>query len=568
MKILYFFLFPVLLIAQQLPFPQDTVAYNNLFNNRQYAAFDQDGKIHVTYSASEGTASTTCEIYYAKENADGSFTTIPITNNSFNDNYPTLSFDQNQKMHVGYIGRDAVNFQIKYINNVSGSFLNPIDITTGGPNKATPFSKIGPDSIMHFVYFTFETGSNNAYYRSFRLRDSVLSPELFLVAAEVSGDFQAALEIDAAGKVHILVKAGSLWGGPLKYYSNVSGTMTEIPTGIAVNVGYPRIKFDNQQNPVIVYRNETDDRLYVTKKSGATFTTPYAITPGGQMPSGIQDFAIDDSNYVYVVYQSSQSASGKGFYLVYGKDNTFSDTINISAPTLGYVTRNSSHIIAKGKGDVAIFYSPGGVRNTYTICDIFMKKGNVFGPVPVELSSFTASSSGNNVTLYWSTATEKNNYGFEIERKAGNEDWNRIAFIDGKGTTVNENYYTFSDVVTARAKYFYRLKQVDFDGRFEYSNTIEVETGVPGSFGLAQNYPNPFNPATVISYALPYTAHVELNLYDVLGNKVAMLLKENKPAGTYDFHLDTRKYNLPSGVYIYRMQAGEFTNSKKLVLTK
>lgn len=562
MKILYFLLLPVVLLAQQIPFPQDTIAYNDRFNNRQYAAFDLSGKIQIAYSGQIGTNSTTCEIYYAKENNDGSFTTINITNNSYNENYPTLSIDQNNKTHIGFVARDDVNYQVKYVNNVSGTFTNPIYITTGGLNKAVPFSKIGPDSVMHFVYFTNEVGQDYVYYRSFRLKDSLLSPEITLAPGEMVGDFDATLDVDASGFVHIVLKSSGL-----KYFTNISGTFTEVPTSVTGNISYPRIKFDKQQNPVIVYRS-SDSKLYITKKSGSSFTTPLALTPAGQLPSGQVHIAIDDSNYVYLTYQSSQAASGKGFYLIYGKDDTFSDTLNLGAPTEGYVTRNSSQTIAKGKGDIAIFYSPGGMRNGQAACDIFMKRGNIFNPTPVELKSFTALVQGNNVILNWSTSTEKNNYGFDVERKAVNGNWNKAAFINGNGTSVSENYYSFSDAVPGKGKYSYRLKQLDFDGSFEYSNTIEVETGVPGSFSLAQNYPNPFNPSTVIDYSLPYASNMELSLYDILGNKIAVLVNENKPAGNYTYQFDAGKLNLSSGVYIYEMKAGEFIQSRKLTFIK
>jgi len=107
------------LSAQQITFPQDTIARNDLFNNREFPAYDSDGKVHVTYTGQLDTDGATREIYYARENNDGSFSTINITNNSVDDNYSTLSIDSNDKVHVGYTGRDGANlFQIKYLNNI------------------------------------------------------------------------------------------------------------------------------------------------------------------------------------------------------------------------------------------------------------------------------------------------------------------------------------------------------------------------------------------------------------------------------------------------------------------
>ncbi|RPI65343.1 MAG: hypothetical protein EHM47_18845 [Ignavibacteriales bacterium] len=132
------------------------------------------------------------------------------------------------------------------------------------------------------------------------------------------------------------------------------------------------------------------------------------------------------------------------------------------------------------------------------------------GTIPVELTSFTAIAQNKGVLLKWTTATELNNSGFEVERKQENSSWSKITFLQGNGTTSSQKEYSYFDGNLASGKYLYRLKQIDFDGSFEYSNIIEADVNVLSKFELSQNYPNPFNPYTVITYSLPKAGYVSL----------------------------------------------------------
>ncbi len=198
--------------------------------------------------------------------------------------------------------------------------------------------------------------------------------------------------------------------------------------------------------------------------------------------------------------------------------------------------------------------------------------------VPVELVSFSASAANSTVTLDWITATELNNSGFEIERavisnEVRNLNWEKIGFVSGHGTTSETHSYSFKDENISNGKYSYRLKQIDFDGTFSYSNEVEVDLSLPQSFSLEQNYPNPFNPVTKIKYTIPNVtlsgvegSRVIFKVYDILGNEVATLVNENKPAGNYEVTFDAK--NLSSGTYFYKLQAESFTETKKMVLIK
>jgi hypothetical protein len=185
--------------------------------------------------------------------------------------------------------------------------------------------------------------------------------------------------------------------------------------------------------------------------------------------------------------------------------------------------------------------------------------------VPVELKSFTASVNDNDVTLNWETASEMNNSGFQIERKSTG-DYEVIGFLPGFGTTTEPRSYSFTDAGLQSEHYIYRLKQIDLDGSFEYSDEIQVEVTIPDAFALEQNYPNPFNPSTKINFSLAVDSKVSLKVFDVLGQEVATLINSNLLAGSHN--VDFSAANINSGVYFYRIQAGSFVETKKMVLMK
>ena len=186
--------------------------------------------------------------------------------------------------------------------------------------------------------------------------------------------------------------------------------------------------------------------------------------------------------------------------------------------------------------------------------------------VPVELTSFTANVVNNNVNLNWATATETNNQGFEIQRKSDNTEYEQVGYVAGFGTTTEPKSYSFSDANVSAGNYTYRLKQMDFDGSFEYSDEVNVEVLTPGSFELSQNYPNPFNPSTTIKYSLPENSFVNLAVYNLLGENVRTLVNEVQNAGNYNLNFDAS--GLTSGTYVYRLSTASGTLTQKMVLLK
>ena len=185
--------------------------------------------------------------------------------------------------------------------------------------------------------------------------------------------------------------------------------------------------------------------------------------------------------------------------------------------------------------------------------------------LPVELVSFAAKVEKSDVVLTWQTAVETNNYGFDIERKSTST-WNNVGFMEGHGTTNARQSYSFVDR-SASGIVSYRLKQIDRNGSFKYSEEAEVTVAATEkTFALFQNYPNPFNPNTMIQYHVPVHSRVSLKVYNILGAEVATLVDEIKEAGTYSARLDGTK--LSSGLYFYTIKADNFTATKKLLLTK
>lgn len=186
--------------------------------------------------------------------------------------------------------------------------------------------------------------------------------------------------------------------------------------------------------------------------------------------------------------------------------------------------------------------------------------------LPVELTSFSAAIGNNIVTLNWQTATELNNNGFEVQRKIEASEFATIGFVQGNGTTTNPNNYTFTDENISNGNYFYRLKQIDFNGRYEYSNVIEVEVRSLDSYAIEQNYPNPFNPTTTIGYVLKEKSIAKLILLNAIGEEIYVLVNEELDKGFHKFDLNAS--SLPSGVYFYQLIAGNFVQTRKMILLK
>lgn len=211
-----------------------------------------------------------------------------------------------------------------------------------------------------------------------------------------------------------------------------------------------------------------------------------------------------------------------------------------------------------------------------TLDGIFFINSRLGVPLPVELVSFTAAVRNSTVEIRWSTATEMNNHGFEVQRKFGTqrtsstptpEEWRTLGFVDGAGTSNAPRDYHFTDRPNESGTYHYRLKQIDRDGKIHYSNSIEVTAVIaPLKFLLHQNFPNPFNPSTTIIYSIPSSGHVSLRVYDLLGREVMQAVNETKVPGEYSVTISAGA--LSSGTYIYQLRTGRSTTAKTMLLLR
>lgn len=240
--------------------------------------------------------------------------------------------------------------------------------------------------------------------------------------------------------------------------------------------------------------------------------------------------------------------------------------------TINLMITNSSQSanLSWNTGNSALTHSGG-----FFVEQIFV--GSDESPLPIQLASFSATAiSGNRVALEWTTLSEINNYGFEVQKAAGQpQGFTTISnsFIAGHGTTNQPHTYTYIDESATQGIWYYRLKQIDLDGTIRFSDAIQVEilTGVddrpvPTVYALDQNYPNPFNPATVIDFALPAQSHVRLEIYNIIGQKIATLVDEVRAMGYYSEKFDASGF--ASGLYFYRFSTGDVSFLKKMTLLK
>jgi len=247
---------------------------------------------------------------------------------------------------------------------------------------------------------------------------------------------------------------------------------------------------------------------------------------------------------------------------------------------LSSVSKGQSEMVYDSGTDINVTTGADICADAVTINGTFSGDGTQCNSaLPVELSSFSAIVKGDKVELNWQTATEVNNYGFEIQRSVVSSqqsafsglqsEWETIGFVNGHGNSNSPKQYSFTDNLlnlNLNLSLNYRLKQIDADGSFEYSKEIEAAIDKPTVFSLAQNYPNPFNPATKISYQIPADNLVTLKIFDVLGKEAATLINADQTAGSYEVTFNAA--NLPSGVYFYKIEAGSFVSVKKLLLMK
>ena len=298
--------------------------------------------------------------------------------------------------------------------------------------------------------------------------------------------------------------------------------------------------------------------------SGDTLTFDHAYAP---------DYGGNDDQ-LEIFYSTNAGTTWDSLVLLHGGTN--GELVTAPPTTLYFVPESNQwgtmkFAVPEGTNRF-LFKAIDGHGNNLYLDNIRILTAN---EVPVELVSFTGTAQNGDVTLNWTTATETNNSGFEIQRKPGSDskqsEWEKIGFVKGRGTTTEKSTYSYKDQNLKTGSYSYRLKQTDLDGGYHYSKTIETEVTRPAEFSLKQNYPNPFNPSTKIKFSLSTDSKVTLSVFNILGQKVKTLINGNLSSGEHNVTFDASALN--SGVYFYRIEAegndGEnFSAVKKMILTK
>lgn len=278
---------------------------------------------------------------------------------------------------------------------------------------------------------------------------------------------------------------------------------------------------------------------------------------------------IDASGNVYVTGSSSGSGTSNDYATIkYNSSGVQQWVARYNGPGNSNDAANS--IAVDGSGNV---YVTGYSTGSGTGLDYAAIKYHD-GALPVEIVYFNSYVRSNNVVLSWGTSWELNNSGFEAERRVHNGNWQKIGFVQGYGTANEPKDYFFEDKKPGKGKYQYRLKQVDYNGGYEYhSLNKEIVIGNPAAFSVSRNYPNPSNPKSKIDFHIPVDGKVTIKVYDVTGREAAVLTDEFKPAYFYSVEFDGS--NLSSGVYFYSIivrqagsSAGEFKAVKKMILVK
>jgi len=313
------------------------------------------------------------------------------------------------------------------------------------------------------------------------------------------------------------------------------------------------LDLQNLTYSVTVQINVTDNNGYPVKlkegKAKFTYNKNYIGFNNGEVLTFTQGYNTSvylDGNYIVVQFEKCDSN-----WVSIGE--TYVDLAVLNFNVLD-TTAYSDICIKKNKSNFKNNYD-NNLDIGYWLCDEYS--------LPVELTQFSIRTNNNIVTLKWETATEINNYGFEIERNY--DGWETIGFVAGNGNSNSPKYYTFTDTPTLSGLYQYRLKQIDTDGKFEYSNIIETHFEID-TYTLYQNYPNPFNPSTIIKYELKNSGNVKLIVYDFIGREVSVLVNEYRDSGIYYVKLDAS--NFASGLYIYKLIINDVVYSKKMTVLK
>ena len=456
-----------------------------------------------------------------------------------------------------YCGTRGVTTLYLTESEIIGNKINILPTTAGAT-----------DTYNHGIYITGASGNTTIEGNTINCVEKTINASAYLIGIAFAGNSFDATDIINVSNNMINIGAPdetrSTYGiglrsagnmGNLKVYFNTIVINNNTSTLVSYGIG----NHTNGTGPVNI---DLKNNIIINNHSGNTGSSAIGLIPATSVL--VSDYNVLNSNQNFVNYQGTLYANLAAW-------QTTAQDLNSVSKSVNFVSATDLHLTGASNGDIDLAGTPiSGITtdidgDTRSTTAPYKGADEASLPVPVELVSFTASLVQGDVVLSWKTATEINNRGFEIERGANGE-FATIGFISGAGTTTQEQSYTFRDKQVATGLHNYRLKQIDLDGSYSYSNIVEVDVTTPFTFNLSQNYPNPFNPTTKISYSVPFDSKVTISVYSVTGEMVMELVNDNVSAGSYSVDFDGS--NLASGMYIYKMTAGSFTQTNKMMLMK
>ena len=391
--------------------------------------------------------------------------------------------------------------------------------------------------------------------------------------------------------------------------TNSAGSWTKVSNTLSTNNSVSAVTILHSSSTYLAFVGTTDGKVFrctALDPSNGTSNTWAVDTPTGNNHAWVRRIVVDTSNeqHVYVCYSGYNndgltpsrhiyfsSNQGSSWSDVSGDlpdvpvhslviDPTNSQTLYIGTETGIYQTTN---------GGTNWTQTTSGMPTNVPVDELVNQSGtnNLFAfthgrstfvttsPLPVELVDVKASSQGTSATISWTTATEVDNYGFEVERKnpsgvvgSDGEQWLELGFVKGEGTSSSAHEYSYTDHPASTGTFEYRIKSIAVDGSAKYSSPVQVDVGtVPKILALQQNYPNPFNPSTTLEFAVPYDGKAILKIYDIAGKEVATLFDGPVAAGRIQ-QVQFEASFLASGVYFSRLVFGRESISRKMLLLR
>ncbi len=443
---------------------------------------------------------------------------------------PPLIVHTGPEFYEGVIGEYTATTDITDVSGIQSATLY-YTVDGGSPISVAPTSVVG--DVYTFTIPSTIPGSNIDYYieSTDNQSNTTVNPPVY---SYISGTY---IKYDDP-TVDFVTNFG-----PLSGQLGAAVRMT-VPAGNPGNLVTALIR-----NYTDINRPNSDMEFHVWANNGgipgADLITPFLVTPEATVANTSPMTRIDLRPYF-----TQLSGLTGDFWIGFMVPQ---DTVWITIKQPGTALRS--------------FYNNGSTWVVYTNTDFHFRC--ILGDernVPVELTSFTANVTQGNVVLNWTTATEINNQGFEVQKRTAEGQFATIGHVQGNGTTTEIKNYSFTDAGVALGTYYYRLKQVDFNGDFEFSNEIFVDVDAPLEFALAQNYPNPFNPTTSINFSIAEPTFVKLAIYNLLGEEVQVLKNDYMEAGTFKINFDAS--SLPSGMYLYKIETAQYSSVKKMLLMK